>query len=212
MNRFMEKIRRKLISEGLPGDYVYRVEPQKRGAPHTHILFQGRHDRKSMAKLGGKSKGITWGWAISPMEFDKFWLDTLRDAGYPITDVRAACNLQRVKKSVVAYMSKYMTKATPKATVDDPGTEVNRESHEVHPSSWWGMSSKLRKAIKDRIIRVVRAVSDEFSWHLGVQVMGSVAGNLFTHLNEGQNGEFKAIVGRAKAGRMRQVLYAFNSL
>lgn len=212
VNRFTQELTRELVRKGLSGEYVYVIEEQKRGAPHVHMIFQGRHDRNSMRKNRHTSKSRGWGWAISTAKVDELWKGTLVNAGYPITSVEAACNIQRVRKSVVAYMSKYMTKGTKPTGSNDTAASTSRESERIHPASWWGMAASIRQAIKKAMVKVVRAVSSGFNWHRGLQSMSAASGTIYAHYHEGEDGEFKALVGRVKPNRVRQLLYEFNNL
>jgi len=141
-NRFIQGLTRHLEGAGGLDEYVYCIEPQSRGAMHIHLLFIGRVMTKRKT-----SKYIAEGpWLISPSQIDSLWKRTLQNEGFKDVDVKAACNVQAVKKSAVSYMSKYLSKG-PKAEDGDRAPQ-----YEGHPSAWWGCSYSLKNAIKEATI------------------------------------------------------------
>lgn len=139
---FKRRLTRLLKSRGLDGEVVMVVEVQEEryertGIPvlHIHAVFQGRKRFSS--------------WAIKTTEFDAIWKTSLEDVSETKVDVKAACNVQRVKASAEGYMGKYMTKGckTVKAIVE-AGLE------EWLPRQWWSMSRSLSQRIESQTVRL----------------------------------------------------------
>jgi hypothetical protein len=110
-DRVRKELARLLQAAGLPVRIVGVVELQPKRSratgipcPHLHVVFQGR-----------KSPGAPW--ALSPADLDGVIRAALDTAGALVLDgigeeefLASAGNVQQVKKSVRAYLSKYMTK------------------------------------------------------------------------------------------------------
>lgn len=134
----MQRLRRRLRREGLPGELVGVAEVQaKRFARsgvlclHLHVVFQGRHRFRS--------------WSIEPSDFDLMWQETLApylERTQNEYDWRAASNVQRVKRSAEGYLGKYMSKGK-----DDCRLYREHGYTGVFPSSWYSVSSALRKGV-----------------------------------------------------------------
>lgn len=88
--------------------------------PHLHVVFMGRRN-------GGS------GWAIEPEELDAMIQSAAIAAGVT-GDIcwDTAGNVQRVKKSVRAYLSKYMTKGS-----QDFEHWLGSEWESLIPRQWW---------------------------------------------------------------------------
>lgn len=101
MRQFAQELRRQLRRVGLPLDYVYAVEWQKRGALHSHLLF-----------IGSQHKKITSAnqYLISKSWFRETWQRILKNVLGEEFDCKAATRVERVKTSCGAYMSKYLSK------------------------------------------------------------------------------------------------------
>lgn len=135
-------LKRELIRFGLTGESVSVMEVQEKryertGLPvlHIHTVFCGR-----------TSSGQ---WALSTERHDEIWRNAIR-AILPDLESSAflsSCNLQPVKKSAGAYLSKYMSK----------GTRVVRWIVECGYSSWlprrwWAISKNLRQEIASKTV------------------------------------------------------------
>jgi hypothetical protein len=106
-------------------------------APHWHLVFRGR-----------KSSGH--GWALSIAELDHIILLCLkRVCGYG-DGVISAGNVQQVRKSVAAYLGRYMKKGLcPQAT-----HMLDQAPDALVPKQWWLMTRPLLKALVTRTFPV----------------------------------------------------------
>lgn len=135
LNRFLLRLSEFLKRKGLPGDYVGCVEIQERrrlrdGSPalHVHLTFQTRKKGKS--------------WLLAPKKLRQLWKNAWTKVlkyGY---DWSATENLQRVVKSVVNYLAKYLSKGC--KDVSPQGLEVMP----VNVPAWYACSNRLRRTIK----------------------------------------------------------------
>lgn len=139
-DRVRKLLARKLKAAGLPDLVVGVVELQPRRSratgipcPHLHVVFQGR-----------KSRGSRW--ALSPADLDGVILAGLATAGVTVPAgidgeafLRSAGNVQQVKKSVQAYLSKYMTKGG-----NDTAPHVGGSAENLLPRQWWFWTRALR--------------------------------------------------------------------
>lgn len=132
-DRVRRELSRRLIGAGLPALVVgvAELQPKRsrvegRPCPHWHIVFQGRKDRRSP-------------WALSRELLDGVIAAALASAGVPLRDLRSAGNVQQVKRSVRAYLSKYMTKGS-----GDCQAYVGGEHEGLIPHQWWFWSRPLR--------------------------------------------------------------------
>lgn len=129
-------LKRMLQKKGLSGESVSVFEIQEKrykrtGVPvlHIHTVFRG--------------KTRSGQWAITPEDHDRIWVAALNAAiGTNLVDVRAACNLQRVKQSTEGYIGKYMTKGT-KVVAE----LVSKGFTRWIPKHWWACSRPLRARI-----------------------------------------------------------------
>lgn len=140
-NNFQTALIRKMASMGLPPLIIGCVEAQPkqseekgRFVPHYHLLFQGRKRYES--------------WAIHRDWFRDTWWRCLANAG--VVDVagdKSACSrVEQVKKSVSAYMGKYLSKAA------KVGKECTQSGTDIEcPGSWHKVSKKMLDAIKKSI-------------------------------------------------------------
>lgn len=139
VDAYRRKLRRKLRDDGLSGDSVSVSEVQseryqRTGIPvlHLHTVFVGR--------IPGKK------WSISTEYHDQIWKETLEIVlGEDIPELRAACNIQTVKKSAEGYLGKYMSK----------GVKVVRQLAEEGfvgwlPKQWWAATRRLCSIVDDK--------------------------------------------------------------
>lgn len=155
-HHMIHSLTRELRRSGLPGDIVYVTEVQEgraekygKEALHLHYLFCGR-----------KRRGVQW--AISTKRVDQLWGDALRAVlGRDIegSRFRASGRIEKVKKSAVSYLGKYMSKGCTRL----PGGGDERGDR-PHPPSWYGLSRNLLRLVCRRVRRIrgsaaTRAVS-----------------------------------------------------
>ena len=151
---FQERVRtelgRLLQKAGLPVRLVGVVELQPRRSratgipcPHLHVVFQGR-------------RSPTAHWALSPADLDGVIRAALATAGALAlegidegTFLASAGNVQQVKKSVRAYLSKYMTKGG-----NDTAPHVGGPWETLLPRQWWFWSRPLRDWVLQHILPV----------------------------------------------------------
>jgi hypothetical protein len=149
-DRLRKELARRLQRAGLPARLVGVVElqPQRSRAagipcPHWHVVFQGR-----------KSPGHHW--ALSPADLDEVIRAALASAGAPVPPdcdaaefLKAAGNVQQVKRSVRAYLSKYMTKGS-----GDTSRWVGTEAEALLPRRWWFWSRPLRSFVMAHVFPI----------------------------------------------------------
>ena len=145
---FQQKLKRALQRNGLTGEMVGVTEVQeKRFAAthvvglHLHLLFQGR-------RFGE-------GWVLTPSDIRGMWKDTLKpylaDCNQEI--YWDACeNVQRIKKSAVGYLGKYLSKG-----VDAVKTIKEVYPDIILPTCWYICTNTLRR----RVMRNVRYITSK---------------------------------------------------
>lgn len=159
-------------NQGVTGNYsMYVWEFQKRGALHLHYFV---HVPDGLAR-----QRILWKWAIKWSALitevgDKHGCDTWekRD-GSSWSEFKGIIQApaQFVKKSVGAYLSKYLSKNAP-----TNGQRTNGNDTLLGPVRWWGVSRPLLKRLKELTetfeidglseggrIRLSEKVKEEFS-------------------------------------------------
>jgi hypothetical protein len=149
IHRVTDWIKKKLKKAGIPTEYVYVNEIQEKRyekfgvyAPHLHIVFVGRSPSRS------------GGWCISPQDVRQAWSKALSSVVSGPFETRAIENIQRVRKSCGAYMGKYMSKRSIKAT-DNPAIGTNGINQDIQGlPSWYGVSRTLLKGIRQATIRI----------------------------------------------------------
>jgi hypothetical protein len=149
-DRVRKELARLLRRAGLPVRLVGVVElqPQRSHAagfpcPHLHVVFQGR-------------RSPTAHWALSPADLDGVIRAALASAGAPAPDgidgqafLKAAGNVQQVRKSVRAYLSKYMTKGG-----NDTAPHVGGPWEALLPRQWWFWSRPLRDWVLQHVFPI----------------------------------------------------------
>ena len=145
--QFQDRVRKELVrllqAAGLPALVVgvAELQPKRsraegRPCPHWHIVFQGRRDRRSP-------------WALSRADLDGVIAAGLATAGVPGLDLRSAGNVQQVKRSVRAYLSKYMTKGS-----GDCSRWVGTAHENLIPHQWWFWSRPLRAWVLEHVLPI----------------------------------------------------------
>lgn len=179
---FLQRLRRGLISAGLPAEIVGVTEVQEERtnrdgilALHLHIVFVGRHPKRT--------------WAYTPSWYRGEWVAVIsRYVKDPPETYNwsAVENVVRVKFSAESYLGKYMSKGLKSvaAISDEFGVDCL-------PSAWHTCSASLR----DRVLGKIRGLSpggaqalvdscsdplcDWFVYRRPIQVMGD-SGRLIT--------------------------------
>ena len=150
-DRVRKELGRRLRIAGLPVRLVGVAELQPKRSlaagfpcPHLHLVFQGRRSPSSH-------------WALSPADLDEVIRAALATAGVHAPDGTApedwlatAGNVQQVKKSVRAYLSKYMTKGS-----GDTARWVGTEAEALLPRQWWFWSRPLRAWVIEHVFPLV---------------------------------------------------------
>lgn len=142
-DRLRKELSRLLRAKGLP-DLVVGVaelQPARTRAagfpcPHWHIVFQGRKDRRSP-------------WALSRADLDGVIAAALATAGVRAPALRSAGNVQQVRKSVRAYLAKYMTKGS-----GDCARWVGSSHEALIPRQWWFWTRRLRAWVLEHVLPV----------------------------------------------------------
>lgn len=145
VHRFMAWLKSRLRAAGLKPKYVYVNEIQEKRyertgiyAPHLHIVFIGRKRFPSS------------GWVVSPSSVRKAWLAAISGLLNRPVESRSCENLQRVKYSCAAYLSKYLSKGRS----DAAGSEGLPGGGNLCLPSWYGVCRSLQSDIRVRTIRI----------------------------------------------------------
>jgi len=143
INRFNKKLMYELGKHGLPPEYIGVTELQEKRwiekgqvGYHYHVCFRGRR------RYGT--------WIISPARMEEMWKDACLSVtnGDASINFGSSTNLQRVKKSVTAYLGKYLTKGTAlKSLMSEDLFSV------LCPYAWYSCSATLKKLYKTLIVR-----------------------------------------------------------
>jgi hypothetical protein len=96
-----------------------------RPLPHIHFVCSGHGKRKPNGR-----------WLFDRADHDRIIDLAAQYAGLPRTYRGAAGNIQPIRKSVVNYLSKYLTKQVPVKEVD-----LNDGYEDLIPHQWWNRSS-----------------------------------------------------------------------
>lgn len=132
------------VTEIQPG----RLEEYREGYLHLHLVWPNH-----WAKAGN--------WAIDVDEFRAWVSEFLQRRGLWESDSWVRVNVQRVRKSAGAYLSKYMSKGS--AEIEAFAEDCGWESV---PSQWWNMTKPARDWVKENLLsgvavgRVLEAAVD----------------------------------------------------
>lgn len=142
IRQFEQWLKRKLESMGLCEFIVGVTEVQiKRWINHgkvglhLHWVFQGRLTNKSA-------------WSINKEEFANAWNRIVSNVIGKKVESSSATRVERIKKSVENYLSKYMSKG---GEVIDEIIEAGKR--DLLPTSWWNVSNALRRIIKSMMFK-----------------------------------------------------------
>ena len=138
VNRFTQEVKRTLATRTEKTYIVFvtefqekRFEKEKRAYPHLHICYPARPQRD-------------YNWYISASEFRAMWKQAVERCCLSSYCFDASVDCVVVKKSVGAYLSKYLTKgAGDIARYLETGLPFGCLGH------WWGLTGELRSAIKE---------------------------------------------------------------
>lgn len=134
VRRFTQSISEKLRRVGMPGQIAYcseiqgdRMEKYGLALPHIHACWQGRAPRQHWA-LPLESYHSSW---------RKVWVGLFPESAE--WNWKPSTNCEMVKKSVVAYLAKYLSK----------GCSRNASEREKLPEyaklpSWWGATGGIK--------------------------------------------------------------------
>ena len=145
IRQYEQWVKRQLRKNGLC-EYIVGVsevqakrweESQKVGL-HLHWAFQGRVDSSSA-------------WCIRKEEFAEAWLRIVSNVLGEEVESKSVTRVERVKKSIENYLSKYMTKGG--ECINDI---IEAGKRELLPTSWWNITYQLRTLIKSLIVPLSR--------------------------------------------------------
>lgn len=151
MRQFCQELKRKLKRVGLPIDYAYVTEwQQQRGALHAHIVFIASNCKRITSK---EQYPITKEWCRD------VWQKVLQNVLGVSYDCAKATRIEKVKKHVGAYISKYISKGdrpkkptqTSSADADKSTQTSNADIQRRHAKAWWGAMSALKTEVKRRV-------------------------------------------------------------
>jgi hypothetical protein len=146
IRQYEQWLKRRLRAAGLC-DFIVGVtevqerrwsETQKVGL-HLHWVFQGRSAHNSA-------------WIIKKEDFAKAWLKIVSNVVGSDIESKSATRVERIKKSIENYLSKYMSKG---GRIIEEVIEAGKRN--LLPTSWWNVSFELRRMIKAMIVPVSEA-------------------------------------------------------
>lgn len=145
---FKQSVSRLIGRKNAKFNYVYATEIQERryrssGFPylHLHMVFVSKRKRSE-------------GYLVTHTELRRAWVSALNTVAGDDVFWNAITDLQPVKKSVVAYLGKYLSKgAGVTADVISSGLE------KYLPSEWWGSSADTKRKTEARMIRASGEIS-----------------------------------------------------
>lgn len=139
LHRTTELLSEALKRKGLPGEIVGAVEiqPQRfertgQEVPHLHLVFVGRHRKKT--------------WALTPKMIRNIWSKQCQKRIERQLNWNAAVDVRRVVKSAGRYLAKYLSKGSTTGTSDPCTGEVKS-----FVASWYVASLSLRRRFKKSI-------------------------------------------------------------
>lgn len=140
VGRLIQWICRKLAHNKIPPLVisVSEVQPQRskfepHSSIHLHLLFPGRQ------------RGRTW--IITPSEVSSWWGQEIERRIHRSIPTSAVARLERVKKSVSAYLSKYLSKGE---------QDLSQMPEDAIPGQWWNRSAAMADLVARNIRKGVR--------------------------------------------------------
>jgi len=154
LHRFNVSLRRLLERQGVKPEWVQCSEVQEgrykrtgKVALHAHYLVGGRN-------------GVGMPWAVSITDFRSAWARAIEATiGRPLS-TQPVVDVQRVKKSCVAYLGKYLSKGGEIVDAVIEGGDADQL-----PSHWWGSTAALKAEVVRQTIRDGKDLSD-WMWEL----------------------------------------------
>lgn len=142
VKQFVKNLTRGLLRAGLPPQVFGVTEVQMRrferyGVPalHLHFVFVGRSSKRSA-------------WLVKANDIRGWWKQAIQRYFSPGTDYSSVENVQGIRKSVSAYLGKYMSKgAAAIAKVVEAGFA------DWMPSAWFTISHELRREVLHNVMR-----------------------------------------------------------
>ena len=139
---FIQRLKRRLTARGIKPYIVYvtefqteRYEKEKRAYPHLHICYPARPERN-------------YNWYLPASELRNIWKQVIESRCLSAYDFDASVDCVVVKKSVGAYLAKYLSKgAGDIARFVEAGLPLGCIGH------WWGVTGELRAQIASGIRR-----------------------------------------------------------
>lgn len=146
-DQILKSLRKRAEKHRMELEYVYcteiqtkRLEKRNEYAPHLHIVFRGRHGRKTS-------------WFTTPKQVRKSWASIIANVlGHNQFRRDALENLQRIRKSAARYLSKYLSKGKCCNAKADSG-----ENQVKLRTQWGGMARRLSRQIKKCTTRLSSA-------------------------------------------------------
>lgn len=152
VRRFYQKIKRQLAKLSQPFIYVSVTEIQEKRyrdtgipVPHLHFVYlcRGIVDKRYWLYVCQIHRA--WNEAI---------LEGISFAGYPFgkhPDIATgSVHAKRVKKSVSAYLGKYMTKGSKVIA------SMQKDGYTEFPRQWWNACMQMKKMFKESLIRLTQ--------------------------------------------------------
>lgn len=189
VDQFLKWLRDRTESKGFPLEYVYCTEIQSKRsekygvqALHLHLLFRGK-------------PGARKPWVVSPKQVRKAWARCIKSVCSEPFQVCSLENLQRVRRSAGAYMSKYLSKGT---RGSDPSGSTSDGLH--FRGHWGGMGRRLSQFIKRAKTRIGGSTGD---WELANMLTTGLRRGVFSrHLSYYKEGFVCTRPGNSEAERM----------
>ena len=143
-DRLRKELQRQLVAAGAPPLVLGVVELQpgrtmreRRPAPHWHVVFVGRRSRR---------KGDCY---LSFDQLDGVIRSALTSAGVGPVDLKAAGRTENIRKSVKAYLAKYMSKGS-----QDVASWPGGPWEALLPRQWWFWSRPLRAWVLEHVLPI----------------------------------------------------------
>lgn len=199
VKRIMEDVKRKLARYRVCSDTVAVTEIQEKRYAKTGEIYLHLH----CVWVGGDGKGKYY---VSANEARDILARVLRNMGKKCQqemeghweayecNCQASVDLQRVKKSVAAYLGKYLSKGTSlRGGMDD------EQRLRYFPRQWWHVSAPLRKAVLDSIVKLTHEECDAIAndWQVRQRI---VAWCKEIYLELGDRRFFVGVTGMLRRG------------
>ena len=138
VRQFVQELRRLLVRKGLSPEVLGVIEIQTHRyktygiyAPHIHLILNTKHAPKQE-------------WKVKPKELERLWENALSNVAGTAIKCPYGTKLQPIKKDIVRYLSKYLSKGNQGDYKDVPESYI--------PSAWHTMSRTLLDKIREQTI------------------------------------------------------------